>query len=505
MRSISIACALAGGDAQAAFQDSFSRGPFTVVEYYNLHLDHYFLTMDPSEMAGIEAGRAGPGWVRTGHGFEAYARPGTRSDFPCFEVDCGVPVSRFYGPSPNSHFYSGFASEVAFHVGANTGWLLERVEFHLPLPGAQGQCPHGLQPVHRLYNNRWMFNDSNHRFVADTQARAKMIARGWIDEGVAFCSPRALDVPLKSFVLDSGEDWRIRPSAQCEDESLNIGPCIALNNLPVPATRWSSYPFPPPPAVSPGLPGPEEFSARTGVHLGERNLFLRADSPTPADDVFVQALDTSLGVHVDTRSRGTNALSSVNPLYQLRTSVDASGRDERFFPFAVQGEDELQLAVSFDLRLKGLEVRSPGGAAFGHPTLEFIDRRSGRHLYFTALVYGSVGPYDYLAPDPGTGKVIVGTTLREATPYLRNAGRPTLHTASSFASGEPQGTGGRFEFGIDRVEFQRVLDAARTVDPALSADPRDYLLDNFHFNNEVFGDGRIGLNIRDFKAELRRR
>ncbi len=51
----------------------------------------------------------------------------------------------------------------------------------------------------------------------------------------------------------------------------------------------------------------------------------------------------------------------------------------------------------------------------------------------------------------------------------------------------------------------RVLDAARTLDPALSADPADYLLDNFHFNNEVFGDGEIGINLADYKVELIRR
>lgn len=107
--------------------------------------------------------------------------------------------------------------------------------------------------------------------------------------------------------------------------------------------------------------------------------------------------------------------------------------------------------------------------------------------------------------DGSTGKIIVGTTLRATSPYLRNFGLPSLYTAPGFVSPNDWGWGGAFEFRIDRAEFQRVLDAARTLDAALSADPADYLLDNFHFNNEVFGDGAIGLNLADFKVELIRR
>ena len=48
-------------------------------------------------------------------------------------------------------------------------------------------------------------------------------------------------------------------------------------------------------------------------------------------------------------------------------------------------------------------------------------------------------------------------------------------------------------------------DAARTVDGALSANPADYLLDNYHFNNEVYGDGEIGMNLGGFRLEIVRR
>jgi hypothetical protein len=58
---------------------------------------------------------------------------------------------------------------------------------------------------------------------------------------------------------------------------------------------------------------------------------------------------------------------------------------------------------------------------------------------------------------------------------------------------------------VDEAQFQRILDAARTVDAALSASAADYLLDNFHFNNEVFGDGEIGINLAGYTLELVRR
>ena len=77
----------------------------TVTEFKNVHLNHYFLTANPEEVAAIDAGKSGPGWIRTGHGFRAYSST---------NGSCGgcLPVSRFYGTpgigpnSPVSHFGS---------------------------------------------------------------------------------------------------------------------------------------------------------------------------------------------------------------------------------------------------------------------------------------------------------------------------------------------------------------------------------------------------------------
>ena len=46
----------------------------------------------------------------------------------------------------------------------------------------------GTKPVYRLYNNRFQFNDTNHRFTTDFENVAPLQRQGWTYEGVAFCA-----------------------------------------------------------------------------------------------------------------------------------------------------------------------------------------------------------------------------------------------------------------------------------------------------------------------------
>jgi uncharacterized protein DUF5648 len=491
--SLSIICAVFPA-ASHGFAIGLPSAPLAVVEFYNVHLDHYFLTVNGDEMAAIDAGRAGPGWVRTGYGFQGYPNPPRAG---CM-TDCGVPVSRFYGTpglGPNSHFFTAFADEIAALSRAGSNWTFERADFSIPLPDAAGRCAAGLEPVYRFYNNRWMFNDDNHRYVASAPAREKMRARGWIEEGVAFCTLAPVEVPLKSYAVQRWRD-RILPSSQCEDEAVSDASCMAVDNLPVPDAFLQLY--------GADLAGPEFFD-KTGLDVsGDATRVLPGDlSPAAASNVFVQGGgDYIMGIHVDTRSRGAAALSGVRPLYRFHTGVAAGASDQRFFPWSGPREDDVQLSLSFRLNVKRLDVRTPGGHAYGHPTIEFVDQRSGKHLYFTALTYGTVGQADILMRDMGTGTTIVGTTLRPENPYLRNLGTGTLALGSGFVSQAPAGFGGAFSFAMDRGEFQRVIDAARNVETALSPDPGDYLVASFQFKNEVFGDGEIGLNLDGLVLQL---
>jgi hypothetical protein len=482
-----------------------------VVEYYNVYLDHYFLTATPAEMDAIEHGSAGPGWTRTGWIFQAYAVGENSMGYatPCLGPNglCGVPVARFYGTpglGPNSHFYTADPSEAAGLERPGSGWTLEREEFQVDVPDASGECPSGLRPVYRLYNNGFaQHKDSNHRYVTDASERARMQAKGWIDEGVRFCTRGASLQALKSYVIATLLPGKVRPSAQCEDEAANLGPCVAVNNLPTPA---NPYTFP---------PGPRDTSAFFD-YTGTRSSYVyTADTSAPSasefvqlDNVYVEGIATPalFGIHVDSTKRFGGSLSSINPLYQFHTAVQPGAFDDRFFPWTGY-ESPAELRVSYTLNVKTIASTTPGGGAYGHPTLEFIDTRSGHHLYFTAGTYQTMplAHGNFLAIDSGTGKVIVGSTLRTDSSYFRLFGLGTLATPSGFVAPDPWGYGGYFEFRMDRGEFQNVLADARKLDAALSGDPGDYILDNFHFNNEVAGDGEIGINLANYRLEVWKR
>lgn len=156
----------------------------SVTEYHNTLLDHYFLSSSTQENAFIDSGGAGPGWVRTGESFLTFAPD------PCFG---SVNVFRFYGPGPNSHFYTADPKECGGLRTQESGWNAEGIAFGAILP-ENGQCPNNggsvppiYTPLYRLYNNRWMFNDSNHRYTIRTDIYEQMINKGWIGEGVALC------------------------------------------------------------------------------------------------------------------------------------------------------------------------------------------------------------------------------------------------------------------------------------------------------------------------------
>ena len=476
-----------------------SAQPVPVVEYYNTITGHYFMTAGAAEMADITAGSAGPGWAPTGWSFMALPYPPNPGTSCTGVGGCGEIVSRFYSAFSNSHFYTADASEAqGLENNPASEWKLEPDSFSVPVP-LNGQCFGGLVPVYRLYNNRFAFHDSNHRFVTDDGERAKMVARGWTDEGVRFCAYGAGQVPIKSYAITNIPPTKILPSPVCEDESVNRGACMAVNNLAAPST-----PFP----VMTQSKMPGDFFDQTGLN-SSYDFVKSAQSGTAsalAQDVFVQLDGSTLGIHVDTQGRGASMYSSVNPLYQFHSTAAPGAFDDRFFPWTGY-EADTELKVSFTLNVKTLNLTGADSAAYGHPTLEFIDQRSGHHLYFTVLTYDDrpITDTDYLAPDTVTGKVIVGTTFRASSPYGRSFGLPTLHTPPGFVAPNSWGWGGYFEFRMNRDEFQRVLDAGHTVDGALSTAPADYLVDNFHFNNEVYGDGEIGLNLDSYKLELLRR
>ena len=154
--------------------------PYSLVyEYYNVDLKHYFRTSTPSESSFVLTGGAGASWRDTQDYFLAW-----RDD-----SQGAVPVCRFYGTpgkGPNSHFYTADAGECAF-VKKDPGWTYEGIAYYIKLP-VNGACASGTIPIYRVYNNRWMYNDSNHRFTTDTAVVADLVTNNWVAEGMVMCA-----------------------------------------------------------------------------------------------------------------------------------------------------------------------------------------------------------------------------------------------------------------------------------------------------------------------------
>ena len=166
--------------------------PVTVVEFYNASLDHYFISSLAADIDALDSGRI-PGWMRTGYTFVASDTPG-----PGLNAVCRYLIPPQHG---DSHFFSASPDEcaaVAQKVATDpnySGYILETsAAFYIALPDiVSGTCPAGTVAVFRLWNRRV---DSNHRYTADANVRARMLAAGYLPEGygpqgVAMCAVSA--------------------------------------------------------------------------------------------------------------------------------------------------------------------------------------------------------------------------------------------------------------------------------------------------------------------------
>ena len=186
-----------GGSATASISDT-AQATATVVEFLDTQDfpgspgGHFFYSSDPAEQAAVDAGAAGK-FFRTNR---------------TFKTGGSTPVCRFYGsiaPGPNSHFFTVNADECnqlkslqKTPVPANLQqWNYERIEYNTTPPVAVNgalACPAGTSPLYRAYNNAFSPTgvknpwDSNHRFTPALADIAAMVAVGWRDEGLQFCT-----------------------------------------------------------------------------------------------------------------------------------------------------------------------------------------------------------------------------------------------------------------------------------------------------------------------------
>lgn len=171
----------------------------TVVEYLDT-VDfpespggHYFYSSDPDEQAAVDRGAAG-----------AFFRTGRQ-----FLTGGSTPVCRFYGsmsPGPNSHFFTVDAAECSGLRAAQVTptpttvqqWNFEGLSYSTTPatvgPNGVRSCPSNTAPLYRAYNNAYPLSgpknpwDSNHRFTPQLSDVAQMVALGWRDEGIVFCT-----------------------------------------------------------------------------------------------------------------------------------------------------------------------------------------------------------------------------------------------------------------------------------------------------------------------------
>ena len=154
---------------------------------------HFFYSSDPAEQAAVDSGSAGQ-FFRTGRQFL---------------IGGSSPVCRFYGsltPGPNSHFFTVDVDECNALKAAQImptpatvqQWNYEGIGYFATPPSVAANgtrsCPANTLPLYRAYNNAFPPSgpknpwDSNHRFTPVLSDIAEMVAKGWRDEGIAFCT-----------------------------------------------------------------------------------------------------------------------------------------------------------------------------------------------------------------------------------------------------------------------------------------------------------------------------
>jgi predicted dienelactone hydrolase len=146
-----------------------------VVEYYHAGFNHYFVTADPAEAAGLDTGAGG--WARTGLAFKALDAAAAS----------GLPNCRFFGVfgSVSTHFYTINPDECAT-VTADPAWTFESYAFRADAP-ANEDCPADRTRVLRVFN-AFQGGALNHRYTTSASEAASLAADGWIVEGAVFCA-----------------------------------------------------------------------------------------------------------------------------------------------------------------------------------------------------------------------------------------------------------------------------------------------------------------------------
>ncbi len=476
----------------------------TVVEYYDSVTRRFFMTADPLEQQTLDARGLESSRARTGLQFDAWpADVETCETRASGQVVCAGSIVRFNYASFDWFFYSPKPSEWAQLNAPGSGFIDRGVAFKAFLPdGPGGTCTQGRVPVYRSYRNQ------NHRFPADLATHRRMVTTGSEDEGVTFCAERARINPLFEAPFVAEARGGTRTEIECALLAVT-GSCVVTRNLQPPRFFDGEY-----------LPGevPQVYIDRTGFN--GRFIFTQGDASLSdrSFGTFVQfGGPGQVGLHVNTGNRNTQGPSGLDVAYNLERFTAVGAVDRRLLPFRRTYDVPVELSMRFQVLVKTVDL-SAGSHAGGRLRLVLLDMSERRlgvlpeegRLDLVLQIYGDRIP----GPDRVTrefstltslGFPVVTTSIeRTAFGRLQIPGA-FYETPGGFRTSIPWGNGAAFDYRIDRAALQRIVDAARALDPNYSPDVTQYQVLGYRIENDVEGPGRLGLNVMGVTLELLRR
>jgi hypothetical protein len=174
----------------------------TVVEYYNIGLDAYFITGRANEQSLLDTG---VGFQRTGMTFRATTALTAPASL--------TPICRYYislsNPFTSSHFYGAKGSDCELIEALRpVGFSSDGFDFATERFTALGFCPSSAPyPVYRAYRAAANGKTPNHRYSTSLSSYTAQVNQGWTGEGITFCVSSVTDVGAPAVVSSAVGYW----------------------------------------------------------------------------------------------------------------------------------------------------------------------------------------------------------------------------------------------------------------------------------------------------------
>lgn len=151
-----------------------------VEEYVYSHAgkQHYLMTAFNGEKALLAQPEYSNIYAKSGRSFAAWSPSATG------RPDTTIAVVRFIVPSLGLRLYVKDAEAAQLRALPQT-YVEEGIAFYAEPASSTGACPAGQKAIYRASNNR---ADTNYRYSTDVYEHAAMVASGFGNEGVEFCS-----------------------------------------------------------------------------------------------------------------------------------------------------------------------------------------------------------------------------------------------------------------------------------------------------------------------------